>query len=327
MQQEQAIRAYGSHAGTASHTPALLQVRLLPVAQTAWLLIAGLSVLLLLAGLPGRFEQLLATCVGASCAAWQLSPPAMAAWQAAGLSPALYAAYGLALTILLALAYLSVAFLLFWRRSREGIALLVSLWLITYGTSLVETSLVWPLLQALWALVDQLGWVLLLPLFLLTFPDGRFFPHWTRWLFVAYLVIVSSGSLIEFWWPHLGGMETAGGLIWFGMQLTGIGVQVYRYQRVSDAAQRQQTRWVVFGLVATAILLAVTAALTELSDLPALAGTLIEMTFVNVAFLILPLALGVSILRYRNGGCSEAMKYITARPRRTAPSPPGTAMP
>jgi signal transduction histidine kinase len=299
MRQEQAIRAYSPHTASASHTPALLQGRLLPVAQTAWLLIAGLSVLLLLAGLPGRFGQLLAVCTGTDCAAWQLSPPAMAAWQAAGFSLTLYAAYGLALFIISALAYLSVAFLIFWRRPRERMALLVSLWLITFGTSLIETGLTWPLLQALWALVDELGWVLLPPLFLLTFPDGRFIPHWTRWLFVAYLLIASSGSLIEFWWPHLGGLETTGGLIWFGMQLTGIGVQVYRYRRISDVAQRQQTRWVVLGLVATAILLAATAAVTELTDLPALAGTLIEMTFVNVAFLILPLALGVSILRYR----------------------------
>jgi signal transduction histidine kinase len=81
--------------------------------------------------------------------------------------------------------------------------------------------------------------------------------------------------------------------------LTGIGAQVYRYLRVSDPVQRQQTKWVVFSLVATVLLLTATAGLLSFSSLSSLFEKLIEMTFVNIAFLIIPLAIGFSILRNR----------------------------
>jgi signal transduction histidine kinase len=160
-------------------------------------------------------------------------------------------------------------------------------------------------LHSLFVLVDQLGWVILLPLFLLTFPDGRFVPHWTRWLFITYLVVSSVGITIEQFWPHLVQNNTGEQVAWFSMQLTGIGVQVYRYLWISDSVQRQQTKWFVFGLVLTALLLA-SMGLIDLSNLspdqpglPTLLDKVVEMTLVRFAFLIIPLALGISILRYR----------------------------
>jgi len=306
MHHEHAMRAHSPQPRLHSSTPVLLEGRLLTIVRATWLLIAALSVGLALASVPFYYQQLLEACVGTECAYWQLSPQEHLALQNLGISPGLYATYEITLVMTVTLAYTGAAFVIFWRRSREWVALLTALWLVTFGTT--ETSLALAesqsLLQSLFAFVDGLGWVVLLPLFLLTFPDGRFIPRWTRWLFVTYLVVASVGATLERFLPHLVN-ESWGQVAWFSMQLTGIGAQVYRTLRVSDSVQRQQTKWFVFGLVLTALLLASTTAidLANLSfshpGLPALLDKVIEMTLVRFAFLIVPLTLGFSIVRYR----------------------------
>jgi signal transduction histidine kinase len=79
-----------------------------------------------------------------------------------------------------------------------------------------------------------------------TFPDGRFVPPWVRWVFAgfvveqAFVVVVppSSGSTLD----------VVGGVVYFAVLATAVGGQVYRYRRVSDATQRRQTKWLVYGL-------------------------------------------------------------------------------
>ena len=307
MSHEHAMRARGTQPRLHSSTPVLLEGRLLRIARATWLLIATLSVGLFIVGVPIRYRQLLNTCLGAECVYLQLSPAEHLALQNLGFSPEAYATYNITLSITLMLVYVGVASIIFWRRPSERMALLAALWLVTFGTA--ESSLAlaesYPMLQSLSSLVDQLGWVILLPLFLLTFPDGRFVPRWTRWLFITYLVVGIVGIAIEQFWPHLVQNNTGEQVAWFSMQLAGIGVQVYRYLRVSDSVQRHQTKWFVSGLVLTALLLA-SVDIINLSNLspnqpglPALLDKVMEMTLVTSAFLIIPLTLGFSILRYR----------------------------
>jgi signal transduction histidine kinase len=298
MQQDHAIRGYSAQRLLPGNAPILLKGRVLFVARATWLLLGTLSVGLFLAAAPYRYRQHLDACLETDCGTWQLSPQEALSLHSLGFSPALYATYEITLGMISMLAYTLVAFIIFWRRSREGLALLAALWLVTFGTSINETSLASPFLKSLWSVLDQLGWVVLLPLFLLTFPDGRFVPRWTRWLFIAYLVLAGVGSAIERFLPHLFASD-GGQVLWLSMQLTGIAAQVYRFRRVSDPIQRQQTKWVVFSLVATVLLLTATAGLLSFSSLSSLFEKLIEMMLVNIAFLIIPLAIGFSILRYR----------------------------
>src|SRR5215203_4983180 len=80
-------------------------------------------------------------------------------------------------------------------------------------------------------------------LFPFLFPDGRFVPRWTRFLagflglgaFVA--LFFGGGSASDP--PDSLGMVIVVGL------LAGAVAQIYRYLRVSDPVQRQQTKWVV----------------------------------------------------------------------------------
>lgn len=78
--------------------------------------------------------------------------------------------------------------------------------------------------------------------------------------------------------------------------------QVYRYRDVSGAMERQQTKWVVFGLAAT---LVVTVAVTVpplISPSLGRTGTPYDLVLDFVSFwavLLVPATLGIAILRRR----------------------------
>ena len=89
--------------------------------------------------------------------------------------------------------------------------------------------------------------------FLAAFPDGRFVPHWS-WLLVVLFIaqgiafVIPGPFNIMFWPPPLFGAEL---LLTYGGTLC---VQIYRYVRVSNLSQRQQTKWLVFGLAGYIVL-------------------------------------------------------------------------
>jgi hypothetical protein len=74
--------------------------------------------------------------------------------------------------------------------------------------------------------------------------------------------------------------------------------QSYRYKRVSTLAQRQQTKWVVFGTVAA---LGGYGAFTALDLLlqSALLASLLGNTAFFVLMLLIPISIAVAVLRYR----------------------------
>jgi hypothetical protein len=78
--------------------------------------------------------------------------------------------------------------------------------------------------------------------------------------------------------------------------------QLYRYARISDRTQRQQTKWVVFG-VAIAIAGALTTIFTvgAAVDLPSedVGPKMLSMLLMDAFGLLIPLSLGVAVLRAR----------------------------
>jgi hypothetical protein len=78
--------------------------------------------------------------------------------------------------------------------------------------------------------------------------------------------------------------------------------QLYRYARISDRTQRQQTKWVVFG-VAIAIAGALTTIFTvgAAVDLPSedVGPKMLSMLLMDAFMLFIPLSIGVAVLRAR----------------------------
>ncbi len=165
-----------------------------------------------------------------------------------GLSLADYAVFTLALALASVVMCLVVSTLIIWRRPDDRIAFIVALMLVTLGPIIVVADP--PATSPWWvpnACLTFLTGFLLVLVFLL-FPTGQFVPHWMRWTLVVFLV----GDLSSFFpdTPLLPNVPVSqpGWLVVVGELTTVAAAQLYRYRRVSGPRERQQTKWVVFGL-------------------------------------------------------------------------------
>src|SRR5260370_20534327 len=236
-----------------------LHGRRLVLARVVWVGVVVFTLSIFLLSLPAYFAQLQTVCVGVTCvyAYGQLTPGTAQALQNLGFSIGGYAVSILALAIASTLVSFGVAYVLFWRRSDDWMAMFVSLFLVIIGVnfSVQAQAILVTNLQTAWywshAVLIGLGWVSL-SLLLYLFPDGRFIPRWTRLLAVfvvaSNLFLDASPVPISTFPPW---MLSAIFLINGG---SGVVAQIYRYILVSCQVQRRQTKMVAFGLAATMVL-------------------------------------------------------------------------
>ncbi|HEV8192899.1 MAG TPA: hypothetical protein VGP82_15650 [Ktedonobacterales bacterium] len=296
--------------------------RALTVARVVWLAAAALALALYLAGLrlwlTSPAWSTLIPCPGALC---QAVGPGAGAGPGAGqalatertladlhLSLGLVGDYIVALHLLVVVGYAALGVLIYLRRSRDPLALFVSLTLLVFGATLFDpemglltvTSPGW---QVPVGIVRFLGGAAF-GAFLVVFPDGRFVPRWTAALAVAWaLWVVPSyafpGSPLDYAaWPAAA--SVAAWALFLGAMLW---AQVYRYRRVSTPAQREQTKWVVLGFALAALgyfgrrlALVASAAAPQLSPQAAL-WDLLARTLLYLSLLVIPLCIAVAILR------------------------------
>ena len=229
-----------------------------------------------------------------------VTPTTAQALHRIGIAPSSYATFNLVLTLLQALIFLGVGGLLFWRKSSEPICLASSFVFVTIGLWPFFTSSTYAPAVAF----AHISATYILPLegyFLVTFPDGRFMPRWSWLLVVLWIVMTIVFQLpgpfnILFWPPPLFATEL---LLTYGGT---IGVQIYRYARVSSYSQRQQTKWLVFGLAgfsALNFLFGLIATVFPGLGAPDSPFQLLSGTLLNFTNLILPLSVGIAIQRYR----------------------------
>jgi uncharacterized membrane protein YkvA (DUF1232 family) len=279
-----------------------LRGRWLLLARAAWLSVAILTVCVFVSGLPSEFVRLRTPCADAVSCAWV---PRLTAHDARelgglGLSVDLFASYWVAIEVGFVSISSAIGMAIFWRKSDDRMALFVSLMLLTLGAALVvpypllDLPLVWTLSAEAVSFVGAASVVL----FFYLFPDGRFVPRWTRWWVLACIlvVIIPSTFLPDRFLPVFG-HPLAYAFLGAGVAGASVYAQVYRYRRVSSPTQRQQTKWVVFGL-AMALGGDSVVALLDLvvpkGVLTSLAGTTCFYFFT----LLIPLSIAVAVLRY-----------------------------
>jgi hypothetical protein len=269
-----------------------------------WLAVLALTLVIAAASFPAYLTQLQTTCGGTACEYQQLTTGQAETLTGMGLSLEGYAAFTVALLFAGVVVCWAVSALIIWRSPDERIALLVALLLLTFGPLGVATAL--PAGSSPWLAPHTyllfLAQVLSALVFLL-FPSGRFAPRWTRWALVALLVTLVPALFLPTapLLPYTPSSQL-GWLVAVGEMMFLAGVQLYRYRRVSSAIERQQTKWVVVGLV-TPVMIAtgVTAlalgfpSLAESSAAYVLAFQEGESLF----SLCLPLGFGLAILRFR----------------------------
>jgi hypothetical protein len=193
--------------------------------------------------------------------------------------------------------FLAVAAVIFWRRSEDRMALLASFTLLLFGgVAITGLASAHPVFSFPALLLNYLGQVSFVVFFYL-FPDGRFVPRWTRWLAVAVALL----QVTDTFFPSSPWNLLDGPL--FIVYVASVAVaQVYRYRRVSSPAQRRQTKWVVFGTAAALAGFVVTLLLYEFVPAVQRSGPLGEMVVETIVYgllLLIPLSIGVAILRSR----------------------------
>jgi hypothetical protein len=125
--------------------------RSLLVLQTAWVLVALLALAVTAASAPADFERYSTLCdaaPGRCLERSQLTPEELRGMQRFGLSLGLYAAIGVGVSTLSKLVWFVVGGLVFLLRPRDKMALLVSCFLIVFGTATLVSESVDVLVSA-----------------------------------------------------------------------------------------------------------------------------------------------------------------------------------
>jgi hypothetical protein len=298
----------------ASPPPTTLRGHWLLFARVAWVGVAITALAIVVFSVPSSFEHYGSVCTAASevCSSEQTvdqpTPEGVRALQDAGLSVRTYALLNVVVHKVFQLVWLVVGALIYWRRSDDRMALLVSMFLVSFGPVAVDTTDAEALIssQPAWWLpvlgVNIVGNVSAV-LFFLLFPSGRFAPRWTRWLAVAFCTFQVTDLLIENLFPELysrlPALEMVAFLVFVGIVVSLVWSQTYSYRRFSSPVQRRQTKWVVFG---TTLAVAGTFPFQVPVDLSLVDGDtplmlLLLRTGFSLSFLLVPLSISVAVLR------------------------------
>jgi hypothetical protein len=294
---------------SASPPPTTLRGSWLILARVVWVVVATTALAIIVFSVPSSYEHYSSVCTATSevCserAVDQPTPEGVRALQDAGLSVRTYALLNVMVDKVFQLVWFVVGALIFWRRSDDRMALLVSMFLVSFGPVTVDTTNAEALISAQPAWWLPVGAVVIVGqvcvvLFFLLFPTGRFAPRWTRWLAVAFPAFLVPDILFPALYSRSPALEMVSYLVFLGIVVSLVWSQIYSYRRFSSPAQRRQTKWVVFG---TTLAIAGTFPFQAPVDLAFVDGDtplaiLLLRTGFVLSFLLVPLSISVAVLR------------------------------
>ena len=274
------------------------------LARMIWFVVLMITIGLFVSGIKPYFETVLMF-----PKFWFSSPDYANALEQLNITPGFYHGYLIVLQSIQVLVCLIIAALIYKNKSNDWLSLFVSLTLVAYAAS-----------QG-----DQIGMLVMnnpnlryaaLPSFVLAetalllllyfFPDGDFSPRWTKplaWIWVTWQIsnLVYEASPLN---PAIWSTQTRNYvmLAWFS---TGLFAQFWSYAREFTPVQRQQTKWVLLGFVLSVIGMYVPGIVKGFVPSvasPGMGAIIYDIVFVEgfarLAFLLIPIALMVSIMRF-----------------------------
>jgi len=290
----------GGAAGTRLSGSRLILVR------AAWITLVVCILGYFIASLPQTFVTLHQPCTGAWCtnATGRLTVSQMQSLAQAGISLNTYAWSWLVFTLVTTLVWFAVGGILFWRKSDDWMVLLVALMLISQGADTVTNTLLYS--SSFWRFPEYILYLIVSLTILYTFalfPSGRFVPRWSLWVTLVYPTYIVCYLLflrplrVPGWALYYSPINA---VTWFGSWAILTLAQLYRYFRVSNVVERQQTKWVALGffvvLVGSLVWVSLGSYLSsQHNGLPYALGNIVSSIFV----LSLPLSIGFAMLRSR----------------------------
>lgn len=282
-------------------------VRWEPAARAAWWVITLTVIAMTVASISILYRFLLTVCPRATWCDYQLNALQIQELENLGFTLPLFAAYFSVLLPLVPFFCFFVAFLLFFHKSVGWIGLLGAYTLVLIGGLAfpVTAELIlsaYPALQLPIIILTYAG-IILFPIFFIVFPDGQVNPRWSLTLVIVWAIF----SILSIFIPE----SSTGNNTWSGwfqelfrdvLFCSLILVQYYRYRRIYGPVLRQQTKWVVYGLMvalggSTAVRLVYLLAPTETQE-----AVLIIILVHSVAYLVMaliPISIALAIFRYR----------------------------
>ena len=283
----------------------VLRGRALPAARAAWVALVATVLALFVTGIPASYRT-----------ARILRPETVAGLEHLGVPTGLPAAYLTILDTVTMLGFAGIAVLIFARRSDDWIAMLMALTLVLTAMLYTAPAFEAPAPVPLVAMLCALGEICQLAVIYL-FPSGRFVPRWI-WILLVPLVVWRPAIWILSYIPGYLASQRTGeryayvpqdprdiGLV-LALFAVGFVTQVYRYRHVSSPIQRQQTKWLLFGMLGTVaitggyILLTIaTIGASPPLGSEALLARLGGRTVRQLALFLVPVTVTYSILRHR----------------------------
>lgn len=272
----------------------ILQGWALFLARLFWVIMTISSITLLLLSLsPGNAQAL----------DFAARPDVSEALRISGISRDAYALFFMIRKIIFVATFAIVGIFLFLRKSSEPSALFVSLTLITFGTvgfiEITQSLGSYPLwIQGLGKFVQWFATVTM-GLFFYLFPDVKFFPRWTLYPALVWIVLHTQKTLfpeapfaLTPWYLWLDRVSLA------VFASTWVLAQVIRFRHSSDPVQRQQTKWVVLG-ASIAVLGWFTVTFFFRPSFSNIWLTELRAVLQLGFFLFIPLSILVAMFRYR----------------------------
>ena len=272
-------------------------------AWVAWSILALLSLIDFVTSIHDYLLDIQTLCRPGLCVAGQPTPQTAETLHQFGLSVGTYAGLSVGLVIVSGLVSCGVAAVMIWRKPTDWLVLLVTSMLITQA--LFEDNYLqgpfnnpassWYVAGLVLSYISPVQVLFVVALF----PNGRFAPRWMGWLLLGICLLDLPANLFPTM-PFASPIEAVFALSGFPLVAASM---IYRYRRVSTPVERQQTKWVVFGvtLVLFTFMLWLIPQIVLFSSLsqPGSLYDLIGHPLFLISTLAVPICIGIAILRYR----------------------------
>jgi len=279
----------------------LLPLRILTV------IIALVSLGIYAAGVPILFEELTQPCIEEPCGPMTLDPEPYQVVIESGVPIEAYATYQAGTELFFVILLNTLAAVILIRRSDTWMGLLTVYMLALFGSSfLTEADAALAAQYSAFRLpvhyIANVTMIVVLT-FLYVFPSGRFAFKWTRWVVLMFAIFALIAPLTPI--GDMGNPEYVRGPV-YAVQLAviglGIATQIYRFRKVSDPVQKQQTKWVLLGLIGIGIAIFTWALFIETLQLSPEMRVFVNIFIFGTLIVVLtvfPVSLTISILKYR----------------------------
>jgi signal transduction histidine kinase len=282
--------------------------------RSFWLILArGFQVIviclalgLFITNIPLKYEHSLVVCEEEPCPSSQLTIRSLQVLDAIGWTVNDLVILLIAIDIVIVVIFSACAIIIFIRKPNDLFTIFVTIMLIVFGTATFTggmrgIALTYPQLRWLTQTIELIGSVSILAFFLV-FPNGRFTPRWTFAIFMGWFLFQLPRYYLPNFSQFLHGFSVAYNLLFLAFFIGGVAVQVHRYIHVSNSMERQQTKWVMYGMTVGMGGYLVLRALSLLITDPRGSGMLVSLGVVIAAtcfILLIPLSITIAVIRYR----------------------------